>query len=79
LTLDHLSDVEKSLSNLSKLHTVQELVCLSQMYLSNSQVRNGFYRIPFKATNFELKTKIFFGGKECYKNKRLKQPSQDAA
>jgi len=49
------------------------------MYLSNSQVRNGFYRIPFKATNFELKTKIFFGGKECYKNKRLKQPSQDAA
>jgi hypothetical protein len=44
------------------------------MYLSNSQVRNGFYRIPFKATNFELKTKIFFGGKNATKIKGLSNP-----
>lgn len=37
LTLDHLSNVELSISNLSKLHTVHELVCLNQMYLSSKQ------------------------------------------
>jgi len=39
LTLDHLSNVELSISNLSKLHTVHELVCLNQMYLSSKQVK----------------------------------------